>query len=431
MNTHTNRSGPGVLGLLAGVAFAATAPAIAQSQHGHAAHRVLAPPQLVLAEPASETFHDSAVELCGTTKVHIDSPVRAFEDQHHVVHLTTSDPSAKSWQWTGSVADFTAQPKTAPLDCVTIMDGNANNNDVQAFDQKTFMQALYFDPSTNHVYGYGHEDYFGTRLSDPDCHDSGTTDGKPQCWYASIAMWTADTGATSATDPHIAFDKSAAPPDQIAIYPYVAYPGDAGTPTAGWIGYGSPSNIVRGHHPDGTLDGFYYMFAYTSSGFAPQAKGVCLFRSADPSDRTSWRAWNGDPDAPAYTQEMGNPFTTMNSPCAVVNPTTFNTYVRSVEWHAASGYYVAVYRDAAGVRYATSTDLLHWNASQPLLTSTSSQANYPVILDFDSATSGIGDGDDNFDQIYNGGKTYLFFRVSVASGHTRIDRQRIEVSNYP
>ncbi|RYG83657.1 MAG: hypothetical protein EON59_13730, partial [Alphaproteobacteria bacterium] len=225
-------------------------------------------PTLGLADSVIETFHDSDTNLCGTQKVHIDGPVRAFEDQNNVIHLTVSDPNATGWQWTGSVTGFTNNPKTAALDCTPVMIGNSGNTDPSQFDQKTWIQAIHFAGST--VYAYGHQDYFGTRTNDPDCHDAGTTDGLPYCWYSSIPLWTA---TVSPPDRHVDFSRSAATPGHVAIYPQVAYPGDTNTTSAGWIGYGTPSNIIRGRNQDGTLDGYHYMFAYSSSNYAGQGKG--------------------------------------------------------------------------------------------------------------------------------------------------------------
>ncbi|MEZ0469879.1 hypothetical protein [Luteimonas salinilitoris] len=395
-----------------------------------AAAQELPPPQLVLADSGTETFHDSAVQGCGTTKVHIDGPVRLFRDQDDLVHMTVGDPQARAWQWTGSVADFATLPSSASLDCTPVMLGNVGNNTVDRFDQKTFLQALHFDPETAYVYGYGHEDYFGTRLDDPDCHKAGVTDGKPQCWYSAVAIWKADTLDTTPAG-HLSFSKLKSVPWHVAIYPHVAYPGDAGTPTAGWIGYGAPSNLVRGFDQDGQADGHHYFFAYTSSGFGEQDKGVCLFRSDDPTLRQNWRAWNGSTTTPAFTQRMNNPYISSTAPCAVVNPDAFKSYVRSVHWHPASRHYIAVFRDGNGVRYATSRDLVTWNASEPLLTSTSSQVNYPSLVDLDGGTPAVAGNGHNFDVVHDLGRTYLYFRTSVAWGHTRINRQRIEVANYP
>ncbi|QDX27407.1 hypothetical protein FPZ54_16275 [Sphingomonas suaedae] len=409
---------------IAGESGAATRPGRGASATPESASlsSTLDAPTLGLADSVIETFHDSDTNLCGTQKVHIDGPVRAFEDQNNVIHLTVSDPNATGWQWTGSVTGFTNNPKTAALDCTPVMIGNSGNTDPSQFDQKTWIQAIHFAGST--VYAYGHQDYFGTRTNDPDCHDAGTTDGLPYCWYSSIPLWTA---TVSPPDRHVDFSRSAATPDHVAIYPHVAYPGDANTTSAGWIGYGTPSNIIRGRNQDGTLDGYHYMFAYSSSNYAGQGKGVCLFRSADPTDRTSWRAWDGSTATPQFTQQMKNPYSNTNSACALVQPSLFKSYLRSVVWHKPSRHYIAIIRNSSAVQYTTSTDLLTWSEPQSLLVSTSAQANYPVVIDFDG-----GDyGDSNFDRVYSNGKSYLFYRKSIASGHTRITRRKIAVTNYP
>lgn len=387
-----------------------------------------APPQLVTVGTA-ETFHDSALQTCGSTKVHIDGPVRFFRDQDDLMHMTIGDPQARGWQWIGGVDDFDASPSTALLDCTPIMIGDVGNDTIDRFDQKTFLQALHFDPATGYVYGYGHQDYFGRRISDPECQFTGGTVPMPQCWYSAVAIWRAD--ATASSTGHLSFSKLKGVPWHVAIFPHVAYPGNAATPTAGWIGYGAPSNLVRGFGADGTPDGYHYFFAYTSSGYGDQDKGVCLFRSDDPTLRQNWRAWTGSTTSPAFTQRMNNPYISDTAPCPVANAGTFKSYVRSVHWHPASKHYVAVFRDSAGVRYATSRDLVNWSASQSLFESTASGVNYPTLVDLDGGDSALaGDGHD-FDVIHDGGRLYLYYRNSVAHGHTRIDRIAVDVANYP
>lgn len=384
-----------------------------------------AAPTLGLADSVIETFHDSDVDLCGTTKVKQDGPVRVFEDQFNVIHMTVSDADAKGWQWHGSVTGFTNNPKTAVLDCDPVMIGNVGNTDPSKFDQKTWIQAFYFDGTT--AWAYGHQDFWGNRVdNDPDCHRSGVTDGKPGCWYASIAAWKATP--VSSANRHLSFSRDGTAPSHTAIFPHVQYPGDASTPTSGWIGYGAPSNIFRGRDEDGTTDGYWYMFAYTNSGYAGQAKGLCLFRTSTPAVKTSWRAWNGNTTSPAFTQAMTNPYpVNTNTTCAVVQPATLNTYVRSVIWHKPSRHYVGILRKADGVYYTTSTNMLSWSTPTLLLTADSDEANYPTMIDFDG-----GDwGDDNFDRAYDNGKLYLFYRKkNPANGNLRITRRKIDITNY-
>ncbi|MCW4461185.1 hypothetical protein OK349_05660 [Sphingomonas sp. BT-65] len=374
-----------------------------------------------------ETFHDADLEKCGTTPVRQDGPLRVFEDQFNVIHMTMSNADAKGYQWTGSVTGFTNNPTTAELDCTPVMIGNVGNTDVSKFDQKTWIQGFYFDGTT--AWAYGHQDFWGgpPRSTNPNCHASGVEDDKNGCWYASIATWKANP--VSSADRHLNFTRNGTAPNHIAIYPHVQYPGDLQTPKSGWIGYGAPSNIFRGRNQDGTVDGYWYMFVYTNSGHGGQAKGQCLFRSSNPADRTSWRAWNGNTTTPGFTQVMGNPYTTTNSTCAVVQPTLFNTYVRSVVWHKPSRHYIAIYRVGAdGVYWATSPDMLNWTQGGELLASDSDAASYPVLIDFDG-----GDwGDSNFDRAYDNGKLYLFYRKKIAgTNNIRITRRLVDVTNYP
>lgn len=376
------------------------------------------PPQLTLADSVIETFHDSDDDRCGTTEIHFDGPLRAFEDDSHTIHLTVTNGAAKSWQWTGSATDYMSRPSTATLDCVSIMDGASNNPDPAAFDQRTWIQALYWD--SPRLYAYGHGDYMGYRSGVAGCTRPGTV-GEPWCWYSSIPVWIT---RVDAPETHFTLNKITDAPDHVAIYPHVQFPADPlQSPKAGWIGYGAPSNIFRGRNADGTHDGNYYMFAYTNSGYANQPRGVCLFRTATPEYRTTWRAWNDGTSQ--FDLQMKNPYDpgTTNSPCTVIEPSIFNTYLRSVQWHEASGHYIGIYRRPDGVYYTTSTDLLNWNAPQLLLTSTTDEANYPVVIDFD----GGDNGDDNFDTIYDAGNTYLYYGKVIGSGHTRITRRLIEV----
>jgi hypothetical protein len=382
-------------------------------------------PDVVL-DAAVETFHYSPTDLCPEERVNIDGPVRAFEDQNHVIHLTTATPRGRAYQWTGSVTGFTNNPRTAVLDCVAMMESFDEANpvpdaDIDLFDQKTFLQALYFRDGT--VHGYGHEDYYGTRLDPPpagcDDHTDPDDNGR-MCWYSAIALWSADVPASGT---HLVFRRSGTPPNHIAIYPRITYPGHDKTAYAGWIGPGAPSNIVRGR-TNGVLDGYSYMFVYTSAGDTGQDKGVCLFRSETPWIRTSWYGWTGT----AFTQQLKNPYDpeTANVQCHVVEPGMFQQPVRSVVYHKPSGHYIAFYRAADGVRYATSTDLVNWNASFLLVPGDTDVVNYQSVIDFDG-----GDfGDDNFDRLYDNGKAYLFYRRTVAGGHSELLRQKLSIGNF-
>ncbi|SDU77749.1 hypothetical protein [Jiangella alkaliphila] len=362
-----------------------------------------------------QTFHDSALAPCPSGPVHIDSPPRAFTDSDGVVHLIVAGPNGPTYQWTGSPDDFASHPTTAQLDCDMVMDGYVGDNDPAAFDQKMFAQALYY--RAPYVYAYGHQDYFGTRTAEPGCHRSGVVDGLPYCWYSAVSVWKARV-STSSTE--LAFHRARATPQHVAIFPNIAYPGHDQTPKAGWIGYGSPSNMIAGRDAQGRPDGTYYLFAYTSTGGGGQPKGVCLFRSTDPTRVNSWRAWTGT----GFTQHLRDPYRFSNQPCTVVNPSVFRSAVRTVVYHPESRHYIAFVTDSQGVKYATSRDLLTWN--EPQLLSADQISGYPSVFDWDGGT---GPGA-NFDLFTDGGRGYLYFRTSVAWGHTQINRLGLDVTNY-
>ncbi|WP_157988001.1 hypothetical protein [Jiangella endophytica] len=53
-------------------------------------------------------------------------------------------------------------------------------------------------------------------------------------------------------------------------------------------------------------------------------------------------------------------------------------------------------------------------------------SGYPSVFDWDGGT---GPGS-NFDLFTDGGRGYLYFRTSVAYGHTQINRIALEITNY-
>ncbi len=399
------------------------------------ASALMSPPVLGLADSVIETLYESESNPCGIQNVHVDSPVRIYEDVNHRHHLMFSDGGARGWQLTGSNVAFTQSPPTPKLDCTSVMTGNVGDDLQSSFNQKTWIEGLHYQPSTNTVYAYGHEDFWGgpPRIDDPLCHASGVDDGKPSCWYAAITVWKAASPTAGSTQTHVTFSRSAAVPDHVAVYPPVRYPLPRPTTTSGWIGYGTPSNLLRGRTQTGALDGYVYMFVTANNTTGGQATGNCLFRSSNPASPSSWRAWNGSTSSPAFEQVSVNPYTGTNPPCAVVDPANLPTTVRSVAWHKPSRHYVALYRRGDGIQYVTSPDLLHWSAPATLLVSTAEQASYPSLIDHDG-----GDyGDDNFDRLYfhtntsaPNGNTFLYYRKNPADGVTRLVRRRLKVLNY-
>ncbi|MFI6831794.1 hypothetical protein ACIBG5_32140 [Kribbella sp. NPDC050241] len=66
---------------------------------------------------------------------------------------------------------------------------------------------------------------------------------------------------------------------------------------------------------------------------------------------------------------------------------------------------------------------MNWNASKLLVAGDINVTNHQSVIDFD--------GDDNFDRLYDDGKSYLFLRHQLSGGHSSLVRQKLSVDNYP
>ena len=169
------------------------------------------------------------------------------------------------------------------------------------------------------------------------------------CWYNTV------TAAASA-DGGLSF-QLAAPPAVVAAAPFRQEVGQGRH-----RGFFNPSNIV-------TEGRFHYMLAHTT-GWEGQPNGVCLFRTADPFDPGSWRAFDGA----GFTAAFPDPYRTRpGSPrCRPVGP--FPAPVGAVVRHRASGAWIAVFQASKGGPfpepgfYATSSrDLLTWDVPRLVL----------------------------------------------------------------
>ena len=168
------------------------------------------------------------------------------------------------------------------------------------------------------------------------------------CWYNTLLSFSSKDGAAS-----FAMDK----PAVVAAAPFRQDVGQGRH-----RGFFSPSNIVA----DGA---FKYFFASTT-GWQGQPYGVCLFRSADPIDSASWRAWDGKEFSIRYADPYSGE-TAPARPCAIIEPFLYpvSTFIR----HRGDGQFVAVWMarkndrhfPVDGFYYATARDLRAW--SEPKL----------------------------------------------------------------
>ena len=174
------------------------------------------------------------------------------------------------------------------------------------------------------------------------------------CWYNSVV-------AAASTDGGRRFVR-ASPPVVVAGAPFRQEVGQGSH-----RGFFNPSNIFS----DGT---WRYFLASTTGWTQPgsdQSAGVCLFRSRDPADPTSWRAWTGTGYTAAFPDPYAKPVRA-TATCAPVAP--FPTPVGAVVRHRGSGVWIAVFMAKAqpgfpqsGFYWTTSRDLLAWDAPRLLL----------------------------------------------------------------
>ena len=232
------------------------------------------------------------------------------------------------------------------------------------------------------------------------------------CWYNTIIAFHSTDGGTTFTKMR---------PQVVAAAPFTQDV-DQGRHR----GFFEPSNMFG--------DGRYVYAFVSTTGWLGQDAGSCLFRSANPSDSMSWRAYDGA----AFTIRYSDPYHRSGAPapkpCQVIAP--FRYAVGSVVRHAPSGTWLAVFQAAAGgafpvegFYYASSHDLLHWEPARLLLAGRTlfgdwcragdtALINYPSVLD-------PGSPNRNFDT--TGDHPVLFFTSMRAHACQTSERLLVRV----
>ncbi|MCL4795789.1 MAG: hypothetical protein KJZ84_14605 [Bryobacteraceae bacterium] len=233
-----------------------------------------------------------------------------------------------------------------------------------SFANQEWLLAIYREGGL--VHGLVHNEYHDPVA--PNCKP-GVTDPSNLCWYNAITYTvSADDGKT--------FRAPAAPERVVAALPApwdpnrgVTRPGSQPSPH----GYFTPSNIVPGG------DGYYYsLFFSIPNPERPAERGVCLMRTAELSDPSSWRAWDGRSFGltmwSPYARD-GAPSPTGLPPCAFVDQRTIGDLHGSLTYNAYLGRWLLVgsgvrmvnRQTVCGTYFSTSVDMLNWAAPQLLL----------------------------------------------------------------
>jgi hypothetical protein len=209
------------------------------------------------------------------------------------------------------------------------------------------------------------------------------------------------------TDGGATFHDILDPPNHmIATMPYTF--NDEGVPS----GLRQPSNIVH------AADGYFYVYTNisdyppTPSMFPPQ--WVCVMRTKDLSDPSSWRYWDGE----SFSGSFVNPYVEPQGPdaqkCAPLESNDLSASVQeSITFNTALGRYIMVGVSSSvsgpprwGVYYSLSDDLIHWTQRRLIkeFITTPNVGNdatdpfyaYPSLLDPDSEDWNFGTTDQDF-----------------------------------
>ena len=314
-----------------------------------------------------------------------DVPLRAWRGADQQVHAIASHFHNR--MMTGPTLDKLQHA------CSVVFKGD--NDDAPAMnDDRSWIASTYsVDGST--VFALVHNEFQGN--SRPALCPSARY---MSCWRNSITLAIShDDGQT--------FTHAQPPNHYVAGVPY-RYEGDVGHPS----GYFAPSNIIE-------KDGFYYAFFWAEETGA-QRRGVCLMRTNDLEDRTSWRGWDGSSFSVSFIDPYAAPADKVAKlhVCAPVGSGHLSSFVASVTKHRPTGLYIALMattrpsskngKPVSGIFSSVSPDLINWSTPSLVLDlpmqfafacSDEAAYFYPSLLDPDSSSR-------NFEN--TGDRAYLY-----------------------
>jgi hypothetical protein len=323
--------------VITGASLALASPAFAY-QFGEPAVRAIGPP---------ETVFDWSTTACEQNDIP-DNPARAFRDAAGNVQLIASHAVVRR--------DVGPDLNSVQHQCPIIMNSHGSQ-DPAAYDDREWLSSVY-TPDGQTIYGLSHMEYEGWNY-DPNCAQWRGTFEQAKCWMNSVNLVTSTNGGSSYTH-------AAAPAHLIAAAPYQYASG------TGPLGVFDPSNIL--YRPD---DGYYYATVRVEA-HAAQEGGICLMRTSDLADATSWRAWDGA----GFGVRFINPYLEPDEPpsahvCTPLSPGNLPYGNSSLAYSSYLHKYVFVAvsektdpstgQTVGGFYYSLSDDLIHWSEQQLLM----------------------------------------------------------------
>jgi hypothetical protein len=336
MGSHrlSGRGFPILAAVISSICLAGTPPALAY-RFGEPGVRALGP---------SEVVFDWSTTACEQNDIP-DNPARAFRDASGRVQLIASH----------AVVRREVGPDLGSVQhgCPIIMNSHSNR-DPAAYNDKEWLSSVYTGDGQT-IYGLSHHEYEGWNY-DAACAPWRGTFEQARCWMNSVNLVSSVDGGSSYTH-------ATAPSHLIAAAPYRYAAG------SGPLGVFDPSNIL--YRPE---DGHYYA-TVRAAPYGAQQNGICLMRTANLADPTSWRAWDGA----GFGVRFINPYLEPNEPpgnhvCSVLSPgllpygsssLTYSTYLQkyvllgvSEKADPSTGEIVS------GFYYSLSGDLINWTEQQ-------------------------------------------------------------------
>ncbi len=354
------------------------------------------PPALVTTGPA-EVVYDWTKDRCENLDIP-DLPARAFRDADGNVELISAHITNRRYLGP-DLNDVKHQ-------CQPVMQ-STHDSDPSKFSDNEWIASTYTEDGKT-VYALIHDEFHGWE------HGVCSSGDNFACWYNIITLAVSKDGGKT-------FQHAAEPPaNLVASLPHVYEDG------AGPYGVMEPGNIIK-------KDDYYYVFVKIDE-YRSDDQRVCLLRTKDLGDPSSWRAWDGAD----FTVAMNDPYQHADDPetlhhCAAMDPNlgilypgvTFNTYLKKYVMVGISTDNFSSNKTIWGVMYAFSDDLIHWDRRTMLFEAPlpwSTQPGnprlylYPTLIDPDSSSR-------NFETT---GKTaYLY--LTRFNGGDPLDRDLIRI----
>jgi len=271
-----------------------------------------------------------------------DGPAQPIRDSLGRIQVVT--PSFSSRRLIGPDFDHLTR------DCSRILFNSDRDPDPAHFDDAHWLRGLYTENGTD-IYALVHNEYHGFE------HPGGCPTGSSKCVINGVTYaYSHDSGDTWSQPP---------PPSS-----FVATLPARVSPDIGRFGFFSPSNPIK--------RGSYLYSMMITTGNKGEDSGVCVMRTKDITDPTSWRGWDGG----SFSVRFTNPYYETMVPeqqhlCEPVSPDQILQMQRSVIYDTYLGKYVvtgtsfdydpAQSRYVRGFYFSTSDDLVNWTQRQLLM----------------------------------------------------------------